>query len=71
MTGPFVLRMLAYPKYQQLVPDSLLVELEERAPKVWSWAHAVVTQKSVLAIWDEDLVVRRTLERIEKMKSAT
>jgi glutathione S-transferase len=70
MTGPFVLRILALPKHEQLMSGSILVSLKKRAPSFWAWAHATAAQKSVVAIWDEDLVVRRTMERIEKMKNA-
>jgi hypothetical protein len=29
------------------------------------WRHAVISERSVTAVWDEDDVVKRTLERIQ------
>lgn len=68
MTGPFLLRVLTLPKYEQLVPSFVPKGLEDKAPNFWRWAQAVTVEKSVSAVWDEELVVRRTLERIDKMR---
>ena len=68
LTGPFLLRVFALPKYERLVPSFVPKALEDRAPNFWRWAQAVTAEKSVTAVWDEELVVRRTLERIEKMR---
>lgn len=68
MIGPFLLRVSAFPKYETLVPLFLAPGLREEAPKFWAWTQAVVAQESVTATWDEDLVVRRTLERIGCMQ---
>ena len=66
MTGPFVLRVLTLPKYEQIVPSFILPALQNRAPCFWRWAQAVVLEESVTAVWNEANVVRRTLEKIEK-----
>ena len=71
LTGPFLLRVLTLPKYEQLLPSFVPKALEDRAPNFWRWAQAVVAEESVTAIWDEELVVRRTLERIHRMSKAT
>lgn len=65
-----MLRILKYPNYAELVPGSVLTCLQERAPVFWNWAHAVAAESSVTAIWDEALVVQRTLERITRSKMA-
>ncbi|KIW18016.1 hypothetical protein PV08_02303 [Exophiala spinifera] len=70
LLGPFLLRVLALPKHDHLVPGSLPDALEREAPRFYAWAQIVTTVNSVTAIWDEDLVVRLTLERIAKMKAA-
>jgi glutathione S-transferase len=44
--------------------------LELAAPSFCEWAQVVIREKSVTTIWDEDLVVRRTLERIAKANGA-
>ncbi|EXJ83451.1 hypothetical protein A1O1_07074 [Capronia coronata CBS 617.96] len=71
LTAPFLLRVLTLPKHDELVPSFVPETLERRAPKSYRWAQAVTAEQSVTAIWDEDLVVKRTLERIEKRKAAT
>jgi hypothetical protein len=35
----------------------------------WKWVLAVVAETSVTAVWDEDLVVARTSDRVEKQRS--
>lgn len=52
------------------MPNSLLQSLEEKAPDFWKWGHAVIAEKSVTAIWDEDNVVKLTIARIAKMRAA-
>ncbi|KAH6643704.1 thioredoxin-like protein [Boeremia exigua] len=71
LAGPFVLRVLKYPSHAELVPNCVLTRLQERAPLFWSWAHAIEAKSSVTAIWDEALVVERTLERIKRSKMAS
>lgn len=69
MTGPFILRVWALPKYEHLVPGFVLQALQDGAPMFWKWVLAVVAETSVTAVWDEDLVVARTSDRVEKQRS--
>jgi glutathione S-transferase len=64
-TGSFILRVLAFPKYDGLLPKSILTNLETKAPNFWRWANAVVKEKSVIAIWDEKSIAEGTLARIK------
>jgi glutathione S-transferase len=64
-TGSFILRLLAFPK-GGLAPKTILTSLETRAPAFWKWANAVVKEKSVNYIWDEEGVVNRTKARLAK-----
>jgi glutathione S-transferase len=49
-----------------LAPKTILTSLETRAPAFWKWANAVVKEKSVNYIWDEEGVVNRTKARLAK-----
>jgi glutathione S-transferase len=69
LTGPFILRVWALPKYEHLVPGYVPRALQDRAPVFWKWVLAVVAETSVTAVWDEDLVVARTSDRVEKQRS--
>ena len=68
-TGSFLLRILSFPKYE-ILPKSLLADLESKAPAFWKWANAVIKEESVNYIWDEELVATKTKERILKNKEA-
>ncbi|KAK2630616.1 hypothetical protein QTJ16_001436 [Diplocarpon rosae] len=74
LTGSFLLRILALskPEYTDLhlLPSSILTGLAARAPAFWRWAHAVIAEKSVNSIWDEQKVVEGTAARIAKMAAA-
>ncbi|CZR62191.1 related to glutathione transferase omega 1 [Phialocephala subalpina] len=73
LTGSFLLRVLTHGNYPELklIPKSLTEGLQERAPKFWKWASAVIQDKGVTAsIWDEKGVAERTASRVEKMKAA-
>ena len=65
-TGSFVLRVVSFSKYEQLLPKSLAAKLEDKAPSFWKWANAVANEESVTYIWDEKLMVDRTLARLAK-----
>ena len=68
-TGSFILRLLAYPK-SGLAPASLLTNLETKAPAFWKWANAVVKEKSVNYIWNEETVLANTKKRLAKAAAA-
>ena len=40
--------------------------LEAKAPAFYKWANAVVQEKSVTYIWDEEAVATRTQARLAK-----
>jgi len=69
-TGSFLLRVLSFPKYDGLLPKSVLTTLESKAPAFWKWANAVIKEKSVTAVWDEKVVAERTQERFAKLAAA-
>jgi len=70
LTGSFILRVLSFPKYDGLLPASVLTTLESKAPNFYKWANAVVKEESVNYIWDEKKVAEGTVARIAKMKAA-
>jgi glutathione S-transferase len=47
-----------------------LSELESKTPHFYKWANAVVAEKSVSYIWDEEKVVANTKKRIAEMAAA-
>jgi glutathione S-transferase len=47
-----------------------LTDLEMKAPAFWKWANAVVKEKSVNYIWDEQRIVERTKLRLGKTAAA-
>ncbi len=53
-----------------LLPSNLLNELESKTPHFYKWATAVVAEKSVNYIWNEDKVVANTQKRMLKMAAA-
>ena len=70
MTGSFLLRILALPKHQGILPSFVHSRLEASAPHFWKWAKAVVAQETVKAVWDEEDVVKRTYARIAKEQAS-
>ncbi|KAN0104911.1 thioredoxin-like protein [Hyaloscypha variabilis] len=67
--GSFILRLLAYPK-GGLAPKSILTDLETRTPAFWKWANAVVKEKSVNYIWEEESYIEKTKVRLAKQAAA-
>ena len=68
-TGSFLLRLLTFPNYGVL-PKSVLTSLETEAPAFYKWANAVIKEKSVNHIYDEEGVAEKTKERMAKMAAA-
>ncbi|KAJ4386123.1 hypothetical protein N0V93_009015 [Gnomoniopsis smithogilvyi] len=68
LTAPFVLRLKTFAKHG-LLPTSLTKSLEETTPNFHKWSEAVVKEKSVTGIFNEDTIVARTKERIGKSKA--
>lgn len=63
---------MTHPKYENLnlFPKSFLTNLEAKAPAFWKWGQAVIQEKSVNYIFDEQGVAERTAERVKKMIAA-
>ena len=61
---------MSFPKYDGLLPKSVLTTLESKAPAFWKWANAVIQEKSVTSVWDEKIVAERTQERFAKLAAA-
>ncbi|KAF4630974.1 hypothetical protein G7Y89_g7162 [Cudoniella acicularis] len=68
LTASFVLRVIAFSKYPELLPKSLSAALEAKAPAFFKWANLVVTQESVTYIWDEKKTAERHIERFAAQK---
>ncbi|CAG8976007.1 hypothetical protein HYALB_00007534 [Hymenoscyphus albidus] len=64
LTGSFIIRLLGFSKYPELVPASLPAGLEAKAPNFWKWASAVVKEESVTYIWDEKAYAEATIKRL-------
>lgn len=62
--------MLAFPKYDGLLPASILTTLEAKAPNFWKWANAVVKENSVTYIWDEKVAAEKTLQKLKELAAA-
>jgi glutathione S-transferase len=60
---------LSFPKHG-LLPSNLLSELETRTPNFFKWANAVVVEKSINYIWNEERVVEYMKKRMAKMAAA-
>ncbi|WQF79499.1 Putative glutathione S-transferase, Thioredoxin-like superfamily, glutathione transferase family [Colletotrichum destructivum] len=69
LTGSFTLRLFSFAKHE-LVPKTILSSLEERAPAFYKWAQVVNATPSVNGIYNEEVVVEKTRERISSMKAA-
>lgn len=70
LIAPFVIRLLAFSKYPEIAPKSLLTSLEAKAPAFWKWANLVSKQESVTYIWDEKKLAESTLARVQKARAA-
>jgi glutathione S-transferase len=69
-TASFILRVLSFPKYESLLPASVLKNLEAKAPNFYKWANAVVKEDSVTYVWDEKKVAEGTVARFVKANAA-
>lgn len=68
IVAPFLLRFYACSN-GDLMPKSFK-ERMQKLPNFGKWADQVLSQESVLYIWDEEKVISRTTQRIAKMKQA-
>jgi len=70
LTASFILRVLAFPKYDGLLPASVATNLETKAPHFWKWANTIVKEDSVTYVWDEKKVAEGTAARVAKLSAA-
>lgn len=63
-----MLRLKTFAKHG-LLPASLIKSLEETTPNFHKWSEAIVKEKSVTGIFNEETIVARTKERIGKAKA--
>jgi len=66
-TAPFVLRLLAFAKYEDLIPKSILTILESKAPNFWKWANVTVKEESVTYIFDEKRIAEAIIKRLASL----
>lgn len=69
ITGPFVVRALALSRHG-VYPKSLVALMEEKTPRFWKWAGAVEKNESVTKIFDEEVIVKRSIAKRERMRKA-
>ncbi|KIM92703.1 hypothetical protein OIDMADRAFT_139191 [Oidiodendron maius Zn] len=69
-TGGFILRILSYPKYDGLLPKSVLTILETKAPNFLKWANKVASEKSVTYIWDERVAAESVTAKMKARRAA-
>lgn len=65
--APFLLRFYALSN-GELLPKSVKEGIQ-KLPNTGKWAEHVLKQESLLYIWDEENVVKRSAARIEKLKA--
>jgi hypothetical protein len=66
LSGSFVLRIMSFSKHDLLAPD-LLADLEAKAPAFFKWANAVVEDKHLTCVWNEQAAVRGTKIRLAEL----
>jgi len=66
LTAPFIIRLYASCD-DELLPKSLATSLD-KLPNFSKWAKTTISQESVTYVFDEAKIIKRTKERIAKMK---
>jgi len=69
LTAPFLIRLLAFPKYEGLAPKELLTSLEAKAPAFFKWANTVSKEKSVTYVFDEKKIAEGNLAKVAQFRS--
>jgi len=59
LTGSLALNILSYPKYEDMLPGSILTSLESRAPAFWKWINRMAEEKSINGLFDAERLVGR------------
>lgn len=69
ITGPFVVRAMALSR-RGVYPPSLAQKVEREAPRFAAWARLVAERESVRAVFDENVIVKRSIAKRERMRKA-
>lgn len=67
--GPFVIRAVTLSKHG-VYPKSLNAQIQEKAPNFHKWATAVSSHPSITSIFDEPVIVARSVAKRERMRRA-
>lgn len=69
ITGPFVIRAVALSRHG-VYPTSLNARIEAEAPNFHRWATATSAHESITRIFDEDVIVKRSVAKRARMRAA-
>ncbi|OCK76324.1 thioredoxin-like protein [Lepidopterella palustris CBS 459.81] len=68
LTAPFILRIYALSNKGRFLPEEIQTGLD-KLPNFSKWAAATIAHDSVTYIWDEEAILKSTVNRIEKLKA--
>lgn len=69
ITGPFVIRAVTLSKHG-VYPTGLNARIETEAPNFYRWAKATSTHQSITRVFDEDVIVKRSVAKRARMRAA-
>lgn len=69
ITGPFVIRAVTLSKHG-VYPASLNARIEAEAPNFHRWATATAAHESITRVFDEDVIVKRSVAKRARMRAA-
>ncbi|KAJ4396742.1 hypothetical protein N0V93_000964 [Gnomoniopsis smithogilvyi] len=69
VTGPFVIRAVTLSNHG-VYPESLVKLSRAKAPMFYKWAMAVSKHPSIASIFDEDVIVARSVAKRRRMRKA-
>ncbi|KAF3769317.1 thioredoxin-like protein [Cryphonectria parasitica EP155] len=69
ITGPFVIRAVILSKHG-VYPASLNRRAQEEAPRFFKWASAVSRHPSITSIFDEEVIIARSVAKRARMRKA-
>lgn len=69
ITGPFVIRAVTLSNHA-VYPESLVRLAKERTPNFFRWAMAISSHPSITSIFDEGVIVARSVAKRERMRKA-
>lgn len=67
--GPFVIRAITLSKHG-VYPKSLNAQIQEKTPNFHKWATAVSGHPSITSVFDESVIVARSVAKRERMRIA-